>query len=56
MECHTRPGGPIYRMYCGNITEEERRKGSDPDCAYMMKHNATLTPGIPGINLQLFKG
>ena len=43
-------------MYCGNVTEEERRKGSDPDCAYMMSHNATLTPGIPGINLQTFKG
>jgi len=56
VECHTRPGGPIYRMYCGNVTEEERTKGSDPDCAYMMSHNATLTPGIPGINLQTFKG
>ena len=56
MECHKRPGGPIYRMYCGNVTEEQRQKGSDPDCAYMMAHNATLTPGIPGINLELFKG
>jgi len=56
VECHTRPGGPIYRMYCGNVTDEERRKGSDPDCHYMMTHNATLTPGIPGINLELFKG
>jgi len=56
VECHTRPGGPIYRMYCGNVTEEDRRLGSDPDCSYMMTHNATLTPGIPGINLELFKG
>jgi len=54
LDCHTRPGGPIFRMYCGNVTQEERKK--DPDCSYMMTHNATLTPGIPGINFQTFKG
>jgi len=54
LECHTRPGGPIFNMYCGNVTEEERTK--DPDCAYMMTHNASLRPGIPGINMRLFKG
>ena len=52
VECHKNTSGPIYKMFCGNVTEFNAT--NDKDCAFFQGNEVQLRPGIPGLSSGVF--